>query len=245
MNIDIRVPYTTRPAMQRRVGQAFVQQPVETKIALKRVELATHGEALWGVTEDAEQASLIEAAARHCGRPVTNNMMDLALSFQEDLAIMHQGRLAAVCFCFPSGWRPAHKLGLTLAEIHEPVADNADLVRMSQRLAQTMADPVLGGFQRTVWTVTANPNLSNLPGAHQVATPHRFEDLYFRWETQTTEPLGDGVTSLFFVDVTVLPLQQVWSELGNRIQDSINSMSDAVLDYKHLREIKMIINLGV
>jgi hypothetical protein len=67
-------------------------------------------------------------------------------------------------------------------------------------------------------------------------------DLYFRWEEQTTEPLSDGASSLFFVDVHVVPLLSIWNQLGSKISQSINSMSEAVLAYKNLVKIKTILN---
>lgn len=65
-----------------------------------------------------------------------------------------------------------------------------------------------------------------------------FENLYLRVETQTTTPL-DKEISLFFVKVDVHPLTKVWS---NKILESINSMSNEVLEYKNLFEIKDFLN---
>ena len=65
-----------------------------------------------------------------------------------------------------------------------------------------------------------------------------FENLYFRVETQTTAPI-DKLTSLFFIKVDVLPLAEVWDI---RILESINSMTEEVLNYKSLKKIKEILN---
>ena len=243
MQVDIRVPYTTRPSMQRRRGPAFQSAPDSHKLVAKQQELAEHDTRLWAQTASAGE--LINAMANHCGKPATHNIKELALNFQEDIAIMRNGQLEAVCFCFPSGWSPSEKIGMTLAEIHRPVADGAELVNRSARLAATMADPVLGRFQRQVWTVTANPALSNLPGTAPESVPRTIDDLWFRWENQTTEPLGTDNASLFFVDVNVVPLRSVWSDLGGQIVASVNSMTDAVLDYKNLQHIKTVLNGGI
>jgi hypothetical protein len=74
-------------------------------------------------------------------------------------------------------------------------------------------------------------------------TPQSISDLYFRTETQTTVGIG-GDICLFFVKVNMHPLQQVWDDPNKRqmILDSINSMSEAALDYKNLAVIKRIIN---
>lgn len=241
---DIKVPYSTKPTMVRRIGTAFRPCADQDQLAAKRTELSQHGELLWGYSLLGKDNHLVSRAAQHCGKPHTDNLIELAMCFEEDIAIMHRGRLEAVCFCFPSGWVPKEKLGLTLADIHRPVADSEDLVRVSDKLAKTMADSTIGGFQRTVWTVTANPNLNAMPGAHAVPEPRHMDDLYFRWEEQTTEPMTDGMTSLFFVRTHVVPLLSIWTDLGSKIQDSINSMSPAVLTYKNLRHIKMILNMS-
>jgi len=52
------------------------------------------------------------------------------------------------------------------------------------------------------------------------------------------------MTSLFFVRTHVVPLLSIWTDLGSKIQDSINSMSPAVLTYKNLLHIKMILNMS-
>lgn len=241
---DIKVPYSTKPSMVKRIGPAFRPCADQNRIDAKCAELSRHGELLWGCSLLAKDKNLVARAAQHCGKPYTDNLVDLAMCFEEDLAIMHCGKLEAVCFCFPSGWTPKEKLGLSLADIHRPVGDSEDLVRVSDKLAKTMADSTMGGFQRTVWTVTANPHLNAMPGAYTVSDPRCMDDLYFRWEEQTTEPVSDGLTSLFFVHTHVVPLLSVWTDLGTRIQDSVNSMSAAVLAYKNLRDIKMILNLG-
>ena len=242
MHVDIRVPYTTRPSMQRRTGPAFNAAPDAAKLHAKQQELDQHGSLLWAETELAQANRLVQRMARHCGKPSVDSIEQLAVSFQEDIAIMQHGVLQAVCFCFPSGWTPRDKIGLSLADIHRPVADNTELVKRSARLAATMTDPVLGRFQRQVWTVTANPALSNLPGTAPKSVPQTIDDLWFRWENQTTEPLGTDDVSLFFVDVNVVPLRLAWPDLGGQIVDSVNSMTDAVLDYKNLRHIKVILN---
>ena len=65
-----------------------------------------------------------------------------------------------------------------------------------------------------------------------------FENLYFRLETQISTPL-DEFSSLFLVKVDVVPLKNVWDEV---ILESIHSMSEDVLNYKNLSEIKKFLN---
>lgn len=242
MNINIQVPYTTKPSMTRRIGPAFNTNPDIKIIGSKKKEIYDLGPKLYGETTTSYELGLVRLASRYCKKKETDNIVELAYNFEEDIAIMHDGRLAAVCFCFPSGWFPCDKIGLTLSEIHAPVGDGEHLVKMSQKLASTMADPVLGGFERTVWTITNNSKLTNIPGSGPFTEPKSIDELYFRQEIQSTEPLGDCKTSLFFVKVNVIPLIEIWEQHGDKILDSINSMTEAVLKYKNLKVIKKLLN---
>jgi len=66
----------------------------------------------------------------------------------------------------------------------------------------------------------------------------KLENLYFRVETQTSVPLNDE-TSLFLIKVEVVPLSKIWNA---KILESINSMSENVLNYKDLLQIKKLLN---
>lgn len=242
LDVNIQVPYTTRPQMARNTGPIYNNNPDPAYIEAKKVELDRFGAGLWGHTHEAVVERLVARTSKFLGLREVDNIADLALNFEEDVAIMHNGILSAICFCFPSSWVPAERVGMALSEIHGPVADNHHLVLSSDKLAKTMADSVLGSFRRQVWTITTNPGLSNHPSYKTMTEPTGIEDLYFRLETQTTAPMGDGITSLFFVKVNVVPLTTIWDQHSSRIKDSINSMTDAVLDYKNLRRIRSLLN---
>ena len=92
-------------------------------------------------------------------------------------------------------------------------------------------------IKRWVWTITTFPELSNFPGFKKPEVS-KIENLYFRLETQTSVPL-DSETSLFFIKVEVIPLLTIWNV---RILDSINSMTENVLNYKDLMQIKKLLN---
>lgn len=242
MNIEeiIKVPYTTQPRMSRNVNAIINRSPNPYYIQQKKHQIELFNNDLHGEIFESISNQLVRRACTYLGLPVTGSVIDLAFQIEEDIAIMHNGILAAICFCFPSGWIPRTALGKTLSEIHQPVADGDHLRSVSPRLAQTMADPVLGSFSRTVWTITKVNNLSNHPSIVECYR-NDFADinsLYFRWEEQTTMPFQDGKTSLFFVKVNVIPLASIWSEHKTLIKDSIASMTDAVLEYKNLKEIK-------
>ena len=234
MQIDfIKVPYTTGPNMVRNEGPVFISDPNQQIIQQKRIQIELYGTDLYGQLPEAK--SVIERAALKCN-VYSDQIVDLALRLEEDVAVMHRGRLVGICFCFPSGFKPSERVGLSLSEIHKPVADSDQLVKASPGIARVMTEQP--SFRRYVWTVTANPDLSNHPSNRKNVAPATMADLYFRWETQTTMRVDDD-TSLFFVKVDVVPLNTVWNQ---RILDSINSMSDAVLTYKNLHHIKTLLN---
>ena len=238
----IKIPYTTQPSMSRNLGGIFNLDPDPKIIEEKRRELEKYKEDLHFVTHESTINRLIPRAAKLCGKRETNDIVEFALNFEEDVAILHRGILAAICFCFPSSWIPSSRIGVNLGDIHRVVADGSRLVQMSDRLSKIMSTESLGSFRRTVWTVTANPNRSNHPSNKSLQEPSSINDLYFRLETQTTQSLEDGTSSLFFVNVSVQPLAEVWEENRDKIKDSINSMSDSILKYKNLEQIKTLLN---
>ena len=234
MQIDfVKVPYTTGPNMIRNTGPVFTYPPNQEIIKKKKQELTKYSADLWAQEPRSEQ--IVKKAAEYCN-VFTDDIRDLALMLEEDVAIMNKGRLAAICFCFPSGFIPSERSGMLLGDIHKPVADGEQLVKASPGISRVMTEQP--SFRRWVWTVTTNPNLSNHPNERIDSVPQTIDDLYFRWETQTTARV-DNDTSLFFVKVDVVPLKTVWNQ---RILDSINSMSDAVLTYKNLHNIKKLLN---
>ena len=92
-------------------------------------------------------------------------------------------------------------------------------------------------IKRWVWTITTNNNLSEFTEIEKPKISN-FENLYFRVETQTSAPI-DTETTIFFIKVDVVPLKEVWNP---NILNSINSMSESILNYKGLVEIKDFLN---
>lgn len=242
MKINIQVPYNTWPRMEKNTGPIFNSAPSYFYKTEKLKQLNVFGDDLWAQENRSDIFNIISAAAKFCGFHNINNIVELALNLEEDIAILDNGVLTAICFCFPSSWIPRERIGMSLTDIHHAVADNEKLVAASDRISKTIADPVLGSFRRNVWTITNNPSLNNHPKNKIVTQPNSIDDLYFRQEIQTTAPIGNGSTSLFFVKVEVYPLREIWIENSNDIINSINSMSNNVLEYKNLHHIKKLLN---
>ncbi|WP_286226039.1 heme-dependent oxidative N-demethylase subunit alpha family protein [Polynucleobacter sp. HIN7] len=244
----VEVPYTTSPKMSRYAGPLMDAHPDPRYLEAKNHELALLGSELCA-QQDAEQTrELISKAASDLNLPEARTIRkieDLALCINEDVALLEDDILTAICFCFPSSWIPAKRLGMPLAQIHHPVADGERLVQASPKIAHVMSDPQQGSFRRFVWTISNSPELSQHPSRKSNATPQRIDDLYYRLETQTTMPINtsQGRASLFLVKVEVCPLMVFWQNPEQRAQicASIQSMSEAVLEYKNLHSIKALL----
>lgn len=234
MQIDfVKTPYSTRPNMIRNTGPVFSSPPNRRIIQAKKIELERYSTDLWAQLPGLE--SIIQKASEYCN-VFSDNIVDLALMLEEDVAVMHQGKLAAICFCFPSGFKPGEIVGMPLSDIHKPVADGEQLVKASPSIARVMCEQ--SSFRRWVWSINMNPDLSNHPSTKKDIVPQSIDDLYFRVETQTTASV-DEETSLFFVKVDVVPLREVWCQ---QILDSLNSMSEEILTYKNLHQAKKLLN---
>jgi hypothetical protein len=238
--------------MSRYDGPLIHWPPQPDYLQAKQAELTELAADLCADDGRTQTKMLIQEASRVLGLPQhasIQQIRDLALSIEEDVALLHNDTLVAICFCFPSSWLPAKRLGMALARIHEPVADGKKLVNASTKIAQIMSDPQQGSFRRYVWTITTSPHLSQHPLRKNSIAPQKISDLYYRLETQTTVPISSpsGRASLFLVRVEVCPLALVWDNPRQRQQicASMNSMSSAVLAYKNLEHIKSFLQSSI
>jgi hypothetical protein len=235
MNIDfVKTPFTNNPSMERYEGNAFNKTPNQAYLKQKKRELKLHGDFLNGESELSIDKGLRSKVINYTKAQNNMSLEELTLTIEEDFVVMHKGNMELVSVCFPSGWIPVNKLGENLSSIHAPVADSHQLLKSSEKLTEYMCKK---SIRRWVWTITTYPELSNFPGL-QKPRVDKLENLYFRVETQTSVPL-DTETSLFFIKVQVLPLLNIWNV---RILDSINSMTENVLNYKDLMQIKKLLN---
>lgn len=234
----VKVPYTVTADISKYQGEAFNAQPEQAYLAQKEKELLSV-KGLVAQLPDVEFA--VAKAAQYCGLRNIEQIAELAIHVEEDIAVLIHGQLAAICFCFPSGFIPSEKIGQNFYALHLPVADGQTLRASSDKVTQVISREG-AMFRRFVWTISSLGGLSQHP-AHTRPVPSSIEDLYFRTETQTTVGLGEDVC-LFFVKVDMHPLVQIWSDEAKResIKASINSMTDDTLTYKNLHLIKAIIN---
>lgn len=234
----IKVPYTTIPRMEKYEGPLLQFNPSKEHLMEKQKELQFQGENIWFQSDIAYHHKLISKACEVLGLERETEITKLGLKIQEDIAIVHRGRLEAAFVAFPSGWKPGDKQGLTLEELHRPVADGDILRKYSNRLSDMMCKDIC--YHRGVWTLTTSKYLSAYPD-YVAPEALSLNDLWFRSEHQITFPIVKGLTSGFLIDVHLTPFLFLPNDLQERIKESINSMTDSVLVYKRLDTIKKLL----
>jgi dimethylamine monooxygenase subunit A len=184
------------------------------------------------------------AAHAPAGPPGFDPAAPIELAFEEDFAVLdaETGTLPWLCVCVPSHWAPESKLGLDFAAVHQPVADNSALVAASRQLVAlaTCGDC----WERFVWTISPSARHDQHPVRHP-RTPWPAGDdadafargCWLRAERQTFFPVGHGTRqAVFSIRVMLQPLTDAVQApgAGQRLRDSLASMSQAVLEYKNL-----------
>lgn len=237
MIFPVKAPYTVGPDIAKYEGTAFNAYPDPVYLSEKKKELEINASQICA----SKSNDYLYHLNAFCGFDLNTTLPQICIQLEEDVAILKDGFLESIGFCFPSGFYPVQKLGLSFFDMHLPVGDGETLRRSSEKVSALISKQN-AMFRRYVWTLTSLPSLSQLP-SYQKPVPQSINDLYFRTETQTTVGI-DGEICLFFVKVDMHPLQKVWDDEVKRqmIVESINSMSDAVLNYKNLHRIKEIIN---
>jgi hypothetical protein len=238
MIFPVKVPYQVTPDMTKYQGAAYNSEPEPMYLTQKKQEMDRFGDQI--ISSLPSASTSISTVCSFLERKDLG-LKELALLFEEDIAILKNGILEAISFCFPSGFIPSQKVGMNFFDMHLPVADGERLRSASEKVTALISKEG-SMFRRFVWTVTALPGLSQHPSLVR-PIPAGIDDLYFRTETQTTVGLGNDVC-LFFVKVDMQPLELVWADSEKRqtILASINSMSEATLTYKNLHQIKTLLN---
>jgi len=238
MIFPVKVPYTISADISKHSGPAFTADPDSFYVSEKRKELEHWRKDICAVSADAKV--YIDAVSSYIGVGEVDSLESLALGLEEDIAILKNGIVKAICFCFPSGFVPARNIGLDFFHVHEPVADGEKLRAAGPKVSELISKEG-AMFRRFVWGISSLGSLSQHPGyARPAATS--IDELYFRTETQTTVGLADGV-AVFFVKVEMHPLAVIWEDMGKRKQlvESVCSMSENVLVYKNMEMIKPIL----
>jgi dimethylamine monooxygenase subunit A len=178
---------------------------------------------------------------------------ELALRVEEDIVVLsgEDMRARLLMVCSPSGWAPECVLGKSFENIHTPVADNERLLSAAKGLVKTMLS---GAWQRWVWTLSPSDEFDRHPtrcGERQwpvsIGAENFAEQAWLRVEHQKLIPLISAQSSdqqhqgiVFLIRILLSPVGAAVQtrEQAIRLHDSLQSMSDAVLEYKNLMPVR-------
>ena len=248
----IRTPFDMKPVFTQCKNPKFSANDVDLEIQnQRRIELNNLGQDIWFETDVAKEEKLAERTAATLGLfnysmdddyqlfTECNNIKDLGLAIEDDVVIMHRGRLEACFVAFPPSWNAGEKGGKTLNELHEPIADNEALLRASEGIMRAMSSGQ--SFHRYTWGISSLSGYSNHP-SYERPDFDSLDDLTFRVEHERTATVIKDTTAVFLIHVDIYPLKEVLKTDFGLIKDSIDSMSDNVLEYKNLKKVKELIN---
>ena len=242
MNNIIKVPFTTKPSFEKYARTKFHLDKMNKSILQeRRKELDALGENVWFETDTAKENDLVNKTTTALGiSKKYNSIVDFGLDVEDDILIMHEGRLEACFVAFASGWNAGDKQGKTLSELHNPVADNEILQKASDSIMRAMTSNKC--YHRYTWGISPLGTLSNHP-LHNRPSYDTLEHLWLRVEHERTMAITLGKTALFLIQVSTQPLTQVIKKHGKLLRDSINSMTENVLTYKNLHRTKELIKI--
>ena len=246
----IRNPFDMKPVFNPCENPKFNANETDVFIqAQKRIELDNLGKNIWFETPLAVEEQLAFKTAQKLGlfnqksdyRVLIDcdNIQQLGLAIEDDVVIMDEGKLEACMVAFPSSWNAGEKMGKTLAELHEPIADNETLVRASNGIMRAMTSGQ--SFERYTWGITSLDGYSNHP-LYEKPDFDSLDELTFRVEHERTMTVIKDTTAVFLIHVDIYPLKEVLKTDFGLIKGSIDSMSANVLQYKNLEKVKELMN---
>ena len=246
----IRNPFDMKPVFNPCKKPSFNVNETDIVIqSQKRIELDNLGTNIWFETPTAVKENLVEKTAAKLGlfneydnyQVLTecNDIKQLGLAIEDDVVIMHKGKLEACFVAFPSSWNAGEKVGKTLSELHEPIADNEALVRASDGIMRAMTSGQ--SYHRYTWGISSLDGYSNHP-LYEKPDFDSLDNLTFRVEHERTMTIIDKETAVFLIHVDTYPLEEVLKTDFGLIKESIDSMSESVLQYKNLVKVKELMN---
>jgi hypothetical protein len=246
----IRNPFDMKPIFNTCEKPSFNVNETNLQIqSQKRIELDNLGKNIWFETPTAIKENLVQKTAAKLGLfnehnnyqvfTECNDIKQLGLAIEDDVVIMHKGKLEACFVAFPSSWNAGEKMGKSLAELHEPIADNEALVRASDGIMRAMTSGQ--SYHRYTWGISSLDGYSNHP-LYEKPEFDSLDDLTFRVEHERTMTVTEGTTAVFLIHVDIYPLKEVLKTDFGLIKGAIDSMSESVLEYKNLFKVKELMN---
>ena len=242
----IRNPFDMKPVFNTCEKPVFNANETDLEIQSQRkLELDNLGSNIWFETDVAVEEKLSEKTAAKLSlfnQPddyqlftECNNIKDLGLAIEDDVVIMHKGKLEACFVAFPSSWNAGEKVGKSLAELHEPIADNEALLRASNGIMRAMTSGQ--SYHRYTWGISSLNGYSNHP-LYEKPEFDSLDNLTFRIEHERTMTVTEGTTAVFLIHVDTYPLKEVLKTDFGLIKGAIDSMTDSILEYKNLFKVK-------
>lgn len=190
----------------------------------------------WRVLRDAFHASWPADASPF------DRLLKLSEHLEPDLVLLSRGAedkftVVGGCVCFPSMWRLTDKLGLTVAEVHEPVPQlNAELGSQVDRLIARLRPGKC--VVRANWSICRLPEFNQHPDRNlpAITSPVALDQAWLRREDQClfTLPQTGGV--VFGIRVTHLAWEELRSTpaVARSVARGLRSMPLDMLEYKRL-----------
>jgi len=250
---QISTPFRMRPGLSRLSPDAVHLTPLQPGSRLFAEKRAIHRlgasrRVVPGFDAGAALAT-IRVHAMRCGVSAKDaDTLALEMQVEEDLVVLdtRTARLPWMCVSVPSHWAPEEKLGRTLPEVHQPVADGEALSAALPHILRVLSNG--SHWERYVWTLTPSDAYDQHPQRHApVSWPDSADpdelarQCYLRAERQTFLPVLDagdrpGPLVVFTIRVMIEPLVLALRspEDARRLHGGLASMSAAVLVYKNL-----------
>ena len=195
---------------------------------------------IWFETNVAKDNDLVNKTSESLGLNQNfSSILGLGLEIEDDILIMHEGKLESSFVAFASSWNVGDKQGKTLQELHSPIADGDKLRNASDRIMKAITGN--NCYHRYTWGISPLGKRSNHP-SYEKPDFDSIDDLWFRVEHERTIPVEKGKTCALLISVDIFPLKDVLKTDGELLQKSIDSMSDNVLVYKNLKKVKKLVN---
>jgi len=189
------------------------------------------------------------------GTGYTDGLDALAMQIQEDLALVERtqdglDRIIALHLCFPNHWAAQDKIGKSFLASHAPVPG---MEKVNQRVEQLLNSLLhKGPYVRFAWGLATDTNLNHHPLAPEgidtkLWQGRRFDpdkpELYLRVERQVIYGFPELDAFLFTIRTYFYDVAELKQSPEKRLalQSALQSMSDATLDYKGLRESRPLI----
>ena len=253
---ELPLPFRMQPGLRRVAQVQLTPLQAGSPLYLEKAAVFNAAQSRHSLPDfDCEPALRAIAGAAHLPASAFNENSPLELTLEEDFAVFdaRTGTLPWMCICTPSHWAPEDKLGLSLAALHAPVADNAALLAAMV----PMAALITGGacWERWVWSLGPSARYDQHPRRHvrqpwpaELSSSDLASHCFVRVERQQFFPvqgpaLLTGSASqpnlrqaVFSIHVRLKRLDQAVQTpaQATRLHYWLASMTPAVLDYKCL-----------